>query len=117
MAIPTDQLDHFLALVSTEPANDTTQIRVWVCNDSVDFFESMPLPGDVFQSLRVGLIFVKDAFEPSVPLAQSFVLGVCDIPQIGFGHGWNGVWCRQGVQQHPGILGNDPIKTVAEISA
>jgi hypothetical protein len=76
------------------------------------FFHRFPQRAE---ALRVGFVFLEDGRQARFPMAQRFFLGVRNIAKVGFGHPRHGVWGRQRIQQHPGVVGDHAVKLVGEV--
>jgi hypothetical protein len=62
-----------------------------------------------------GLILNIDSRQSRVPLVQCLVLCVRDVAQGGSAHPWHSVRGRQGIQQLPGVVGDDAVELAREI--
>lgn len=67
------------------------------------------------KALWVGLVFLEDGRQASVPLAQRLFLGIRNVAQVGFGHPRHGVRGRERIQQHPAVVGDHAVQLVGEI--
>jgi len=61
------------------------------------------------------MILITDGRQSRVPLVQCLVLCVRDVAQGGSGHPWHSVRGRQGIQQLPGVVGDDAVELAREI--
>jgi len=61
------------------------------------------------------MILITDGRQSRVPLVQCLVLCVRDVAQGGSGHPWHSVRGRQGIQQLPGVVGDDTVELAREI--
>ena len=61
------------------------------------------------------MILITDGRQSRVPLVQCLVLCVRDVAQGGSGHPLHSVRGRQGIQQLPGVVGDDAVELAREI--